>query len=312
MIKFFASISLFFAAGAFAAAPASVFDAGRLDSIGAVAVSPAGGEISPSPVRETAPPEDPHFNAYILKAVDFLNAKYGLLGYDISSVLTHDIVYHTYGTIPARHAPLTMCVAAQMEVILTAYQIYAQETGDYSIYDYLPKQSFEGLSITDLKGHIWVNHEFNAYGTADALINFGMGERTVFEKLKPGSFVNINRTTGTGHAVTFIGFIDLKGAVQPQYNTSVVGFKYFSSQGLAAAGDGGFDYRYAIFSQFGCPELPYKRDCNVIYSADQKMLNTGTMLNPKSWKRLIPPPAPAPLRETVFNGKVFDGVTTDD
>lgn len=282
----------------------------------AVSAEPVpGGEILPAPspgqADDTAADER-YFNSYILKAVDWLYANYRLLGYDISSILTHDIEYHTYGTIKARRPPLTMCVAAQMEVILTAYQLYAQETGDLSIYAYLPKRSFEGLSVNDLKGHIWVNHEFNAYGTADALRNFGMGEETPFEKLKPGSFVNINRDNGTGHAVTFIGYIDAKGAVQPEYNSAVVGFKYFSSQGGGAAGQGGLDYRYAVFRNFGCPEMPYKRDCGVIYSADRKWLNTGTMLAPKFWKG---PPAPADVglfKDSVLDERFFGGHTTDD
>ncbi len=256
---------------------------------------------------------DRYFNAYVVKAVERLNSQYGLLGYDIHSILTHDIPYHTLGVIKARNPPLTMCVAAQMEVILTAYQVYAEETGDYSIYDYLPKRSFEGLSVTDLKGHIWVNHEFNSYGTADALINFGMGERTLFENLKPGSFVNINRTTGTGHAVTFMGYINGKGEILPEYSSDVIGFRYFSSQGGSEPGEGGFGYHYAIFSKFGCPEIVVgERDCNVIYSQKQSYLNTGTMLAPKYWKHPAEPSATMrALKDTVLDEKYFDGRTTD-
>ncbi len=264
------------------------------------------------PFRAAARREDRYFNSYVLKAIDYLYSNYGKLGYDINSILTHDIAYHTFGVIPARHAPLTMCVAAQMEIILTAFELYARETGDYAVYNYLPKRSFEGLSVTDLKGHIWVNHAFKADGTADALINFGMGERRAFEELNPGDFVNINRTTKTGHAVTFLGYINSTGKIQPQYNSTVVGFKYFSSQGQAAAGQGGFDYRYAVFSQFGCPAMPYKRDCEVIYSADQRMLNTGTMLSPGSWTGIMPQASDAPEGETVLNRALFNGITTDD
>ena len=266
------------------------------------------------PFRADPQPESRYFNAYVLKAVDYLYSNYGQKGYDIGSVLTHDIQYSTFGVIAARHPPLTMCVAAQMEVILTAEEIYAKETGDYSLYNYLPKSSFEGLGVADIKGHIWVNPAFNANGTADALINFGMGERAVFEKLTPGSFVNINRTTKTGHAVTFLAFINAKGEIQPEYNDTVIGFKYFSSQGKATPGDGGLDYRYAVFSKFGCPDnMPYKRDCNVIYSADQRMLNTGLMLAPKYWTGVMPKlSSETENRSTVFNAAFFDGVTTDD
>lgn len=265
-----------------------------------------------SPLRQPDTAGDGYFNSYILKAVDRLYAEYGLLGYDINSILTHDIPYHTYGVIKARRPPLTMCVAAMMEVLLTAYDIYAAETGDYSVFTYLPQRSYEGLAITDLKGHIWVNHDFKAYGTADALINFGMGERRLFEQLRPGDFVNINRTTRTGHAVVFINYIDIQGRIQSGYNDSVVGFKYFSSQGGREAGTGGFDYRYAVFSKFGCPEMPYKRDCNVIYSQRQDYLNTGTMLMPERWTGVFPSPGPAGVQETVLDRIFFDGRTTDD
>jgi len=262
--------------------------------------------------RENPQPEKKYFNAYILKAVDYLYAEYGLLGYDINSILTHNIEYHTSGVIKARRAPLTMCVAAQMEILLTAYEIYARETGDYSVYAYLPKRSFEGLSVTDLKGHIWVNPKFNAYGTADALINFGMGERAPFENLHPGDFVNINRTNRTGHAVTFIAYIGKTGKILPKYVPEVVGFKYFSSQGRLEAGQGGFDYRYAVFSKFGCPEMPYKRDCEVVYSTDQKMLTTGTMLSPEFWTHIIPVSDLETTGETTLNRSFFNGLTTDD
>jgi len=265
------------------------------------------------PLKADPQPEKQYFNAYILKAIDYLYKNYGLKGYDISSILTHDIPYNVTGVIKARRAPLTMCVAAQMEIILTAYQIYFDETGDVAPYYYLPKSSFEGLAVTDLKGHIWVNPEFKANGTADALINFGMGERRPFENLTPGDFVNINRTNRTGHAVTFLGYINKTGKVLPKYDASVVGFKYFSSQGRLAAGEGGLDYRYAVFSKFGCPEMPYKRDCEVIYSADQRMLNTGTMLAPAFWTGVKPSADSAvPGAVTVLNRNFFNGITTDD
>jgi hypothetical protein len=258
-----------------------------------------------------------YFNSYVLKAVKQLYGNYKLLGYDIHSVLTHNVTYYTDAPIPATNPPKTMCVAAQMEVILTAYQLYAQDTGDYSIYKYLPRESFIGLTQDDIKGHIWVNKNFNSFGTADALYNFGMGDKIPFEQLKPGSFVNINRTTGTGHAVTFIGYINSSGTVLAAYDPSVVGFEYFSSQGGAAAGAGGFDFRDAVFSQYGCPtNMPIKRDCNVIYSTDRTYLNTGMMLSPKYWQHPAAPKAISlpgfPKEETVLDEKFFDGHTTDD
>lgn len=310
MLKFLLPFLLLLPGGAFAAGPVFELDALALRSLREMPL-PAALPVT-VPLRADRREGEKYFNAYILKAVAYLYANYGLKGYDINSILTHDITYHTFGVIPARHAPLTMCVAAQMEIILTAFELYARETGDYSVYDYLPKRSFEGLAVTDLKGHIWVNHAFKSDGTADALINFGMGERRAFENLSPGDFVNINRTTKTGHAVTFMGYINSTGKMQAQYNSTVVGFKYFSSQGRAAAGEGGFDYRYAVFSDFGCPEMPYKRDCEVIYSADQRLLNTGTMLSPGAWTGVMPQASEDAPEETVLNRTFFNGITTDD
>ncbi len=255
-----------------------------------------------------------YFNQYILKAIDYLDANYAKLGYD-SAVLTHDIDFGEYGTIKASKKPYSMCVSAQLEIILTAYEIYFQETGDDSVYTYLPKNSYEKLGATNIKGHIWVNSKYNAHGTADALINFGMGERVPFEKLTPGSFVNINRTTGTGHAVAFLGFIDKQGNILDEYSDKVIGFKYYSSQGVKQAPGSGLDYRYAIFSQFGCPSMPYKRDCNVRFSSKQTVLNTGNMLHPALWQRnktFIQTLADKNLADSVFDEKYFDGRTTDD
>jgi hypothetical protein len=284
-----------------------------------VSAAAAGGVAVPAPsaplalpYRRDAQPEARYFNRYVLQAVEYLNGKYGLLGYNINSILTHDIQYHDQGIIKARRAPLTMCVAAVMEVMLTAYEFYAAETGDYSPYAYLPKSSYERLAVTDIKGHIWVNTAFRAHGTADALINFGMGERRKFEELRPGDFVNLNRTTKTGHAVVFLGYVTSDGKVTERHGAGVIGFKYFSSQGREQAGQGGFDYRYAVFSRHGCPELPYKRDCNVIYSSDQKYLNTGTMLAPAYWTGVIPTPDWAPGEQTALNRGFFNGITTDD
>lgn len=265
------------------------------------------------PFKETKE-SDYYFNSYILKAVEYLKKNYGLKGYNISAVLTHDIEYGDKGTIKARKPPQTMCVAAAMETILTAINIYAKETGDKTVYDYLPKSSYEKLGAGDIKGHIWVNHDFDAWGTADALKNFGMGQKVKFDQLKPGSFVNINRTTKTGHAVVFINYLTSNGTEQNYYSSNVIGFKYFSSQGGAEVGKGGFDYRYAIFSQHGCPTInsTIKRDCNVIYSENQKYLNTGMMLSPKYWTGQKPDASKYYGLTTQFNWQYFDGKTTDD
>lgn len=294
-------------------APEGAFTPLESQTLDSASAAGGGGKEPSEPVRE-----EKYFNQYILQAVAYLNQNYSLLGYNKKAILTHDIEYFTYGTIKRTYGAQTMCVAAQMEVILTAMELYARANNDYSLYDYLPKRSWEYLSKQDIKGHIWVNAKFNAYGTADALVHFGMGEVVPFEKLEPGSFVNINRTNRTGHAVTFISFIDKNGREYAGYNDTVVGFKYFSAQGHADVGNGGLDFRYAVFDKFGCPEMPAKvrRDCGVIYSNKETMLNTGKMLVPKLWNKnlvvhtmsVIPDDA----EDTLFDADYFNGLTTDD
>ena len=259
-----------------------------------------------------------YFNGYVLDAVDTLYENYRLLGYD-SAVLTHDIEYGPHGTISRSDGAKTMCVAAVMEVILTAIELYAAETGDGSVWDYLPKRSFERLGENDLKAHIWVNYDLDSGGTADALRHFGMGENIPFEELTPGSFINLNRTTGTGHAVVFLAFIDIEGNEYDTHNDDVIGFLYFSSQGSRPVGDGGLDYRYAIFDEFGSPEMPYNRDTRIIYSTNQRYLNTGMMFHPSHWVPTIfveranrSDQKRADVDVSFFDEVYFDGVTVDD
>jgi hypothetical protein len=212
-----------------------------------------------------------------------------------------------------------MCVAAVMEVILTAMQIYAQQTGDQTVFDFLPQKSYETLRSSHLKAHLWVNYQINAGGSADAVRHFGMGMTVPFKELTPGSLVNLNRTTKTGHAVIFLAFIDIDGKESSSWHPGVVGFKYFSSQGGYATGSGGLDYRYAVFSQYGSPTMPYKRDLNVILSEDQRYLNTGIIYAPSRWLRTSwsspagsasMPPRPEVISR--FDARYFHPITADD
>lgn len=256
------------------------------------------------------------FNAYLLKAVEDIRTSWGLLGYDISAVNTHDLPYGSLGVVKATKPPRTMCVAAVMEVLLTAMRIYASETGDASVWSFLPKASWDNLATTSIRAHLWVNPTIKAGGSADAVRHFGMGMTVPFEELTPGSLLNLNRTTGTGHAVVFIAFIDLQGKEYPSWNSSVVGFKYYSSQGGFDAGAGGFDYRWAVFSAYGTPTMPGKRDVNIIDSKDQDYLNTGIVYAPSKWLRTswsaTNQTRSSPVGETVFDAVRFDGRTYDD
>ena len=261
-------------------------------------------------IRPRSVPASQYFNDYVLAAVDYLDAQYRLLGYD-AAVLTHDITYGSYGTIVRSGGAKTMCVAAAMEVILTAMNLWEEDTGDASVFAFLPIESWQTLDSDHIKAHIWVNHALESYGTADALAHFGMGENVSFEELRPGSFLNLNRTSGTGHAVVFLSFIDIEGNESATWHDGVVGFKYFSSQGGLDVGAGGFDYRYAIFDEFGSPPMPYKRDTGVINSTDTMYLNTGMMFSPDHWSTTTLQ-APLNVPPTVFNPTYFSGVTIDD
>jgi hypothetical protein len=56
--------------------------------------------------------------------------------------------------------------------------------------------------------------------------------------------------------------------------------------------------------------MDFKRDCDVIYSEDQRFLNTGMMLSPNIWK--MPKPTwNLNLPPTVLDEKKFDGSVTD-
>lgn len=263
------------------------------------------------------------FNAWVLKAVAHLTKNWGLLGYDINKQLTHDLNYNNQGTLKPTGGGLTMCVSGQLEVIVTALELYAKETGDKAAYNFLPFDSWNTLKPTNIKAHIWVNPKLNSSGTGDALAKFGIGENVRFQDLKPGGFININRTTGSGHAVTFLSFIDNKGRDVAEYDASkVVGFRYFGAQGRRIKGQGGFSYRHAFFAKYGCPEVPYQRDCNVILSDSQKLLNVGMMYMPKEWKKksmqeLVADigrvePLTSEEEGNIHDPTQFDGLTTDD
>ena len=144
-----------------------------------------------------------------------------------------------------------------------------------------------------------------------------MGEPCRFEELQPGSYLNLNRSTGSGHAVLFLNYLDKAGNDLATYSDEVKGFKYYSSQGSEA--NGGFDYRWAFFGDLR-PTLPdgRKRDCNVIRSTKRAYLNTGHMWMPGDWDVAIKDAAisrmatRAPGEENEVNPAYVDQMTTDD
>lgn len=257
-----------------------------------------------------------YFNPYILKAVAELSATRAGLGYDSASYTQNLKI--SGAELKATKPPKTMCVAAQVEIISRALAIYENETGSKEHWKHVPIVQWRSLQPYSLRGRIWLVKDSPSYGTASALDAFGMGKQMEFAQLQPGAFVNLNRQK-TGHAVVFLGYLDNKGNEVQQYGPTVAGFKYFSSQGKPD--NGGFGYRYAFFNDAGCPTLSSdkKRDCGVIRSTSQKMLNSGQMLHPKFWNKKSRDQAVALFGatkgvygESAFDSDFFNGVTTDD
>lgn len=256
-----------------------------------------------------------YLNSYVVQAVQHLAQDYQGLGYG-SQAFTHDLRFGDSGTLAATGKPLTMCVAAQLEVFVEALNLYADETQDFQAFHFIPKTSWERLRPGDLRGQIWVVADATSHGISDALQNYGMGEKKPFARLKPGDFVNFNRDNGSGHGVVFLGYLDRTGNELATYGPEVAGFKYFSSQGHLVGG--GLGYRYAFFKPY-CPVLAdaRKRDCGVIRSESQRLLNTGSAWLPSTWDRET---ADAFRRsvtsrsfvEGEFDANYFTGVTTDD
>jgi hypothetical protein len=225
-------------------------------------------------------------STYVLEAVEFLDKNYGQQGYG-NFALTHDLQFGDNGTLAAQQPPKTMCVAAQLEVLVQALNFYYQDTKDISPFHFIPKERWERLRPIDLRGQIWEVANSNSHGAGDALANFGMGKRVSFRELIPGAFLDFNRTNKHGHAVIFLGYIDKNGDPLPSFSGNVAGFKYFSSNGAPDAPASGFGYRWAFFSTTSCPKLSGGRhhDCGIIDNDNSNLLVGGILSSPSDWDR---------------------------
>ncbi len=263
-------------------------------------------------VRPVAVTGDYMFNDYMLKAVAWLEKNWARKGYG-SSAYTHDLKYGSNDKVSKGSlAPLTMCVAAVAETILVAMDLYEQETGDSTVWDFLPRKSWSSQNNTSIKGHIWCDGKINSYGTADAVSSFGMGTHVDFKDLTPGGVINLNRTK-TGHAVVFLAFLDKNCKETAVYSDDVIGFKYYSSQGSST--NGGFDYRYAHFY-----DTSFAKSCpgttdSCYAQSSQTILNSGVIYHPKYWRKtsLAKGVASFSAPEAVyFNAEKFNGVVESD
>jgi hypothetical protein len=135
-----------------------------------------------------------------------------------------------------------MCVSSQFEIILKSIILFCGRSNDSTWYNYLPQSKWFGLSGLTLQNCVWENEHCHSVGKALTL--FGMGEIVDFAQLSPGSFISYDHPSG-GHSVCFLGYLDKNAKLVSAYSNSVVGFRFFSSNGSGTSGDG-LSYRDGV------------------------------------------------------------------
>lgn len=292
-------------------------------------------------LAQQRPPASETFNRHMIAAYQKLNADANrrLQGYERSSYYTLSKL--DFGSsklsIVGKGSPLTMCVAGVMETFIEAVNHYyadSSETLDAPararLISTVPDKQLNEVRPTTLQFHAFM-HEFKDYvdfdkyrnaspplrgyqrlvdfqskGMAAAFEKFGMGAQIPFDQLKPGDVISLDRTKGPGHSVVFLGYATRKQELVEDYarnKNDIVGFKYFSSQGLREKGQGGLSERWGYFEGF-CPyvaspttvkcddqlnsEFPVQhadkpRDCCIQRSGRWGIV-TGYILHPKNWK----------------------------
>lgn len=275
------------------------------------------GYLAPTTVLAQSPDS---MRPYVLKTVDTLYAKRKLGGYDMHHRFTQDLTYGSYCCIratqptPPARPYKTMCVAAVVETMIEATNLYGATTGDTSFQTKFPYSRIDGSTRTSLIPNVFKYSGTDSPGTGYTLALLGLGRELPFQELQPGDFVTFNRSGGTGHAVVFLGFLtEGHPSPTPSFSKDVVGFRYFSAQGQSRP-DGGFGYRNAYF-QNKCPVPRGKDDdCNVIgvvvktdgtVVQSRRLFNSGEMYTPKSWETDV---ALAKLRSTISKGFEDEGL----
>lgn len=241
----------------------------------------------------------PTMNQYVVQAAEMLARDRRLGGYNLQRRFTRDLNYggdcclRATPPLSASHPNPTMCVAAMIEVMVEALNLYERATGDTSFRTKLPLSRWNNGNKTGVIPNVFMYAGTNSAGTAATFKKLGLGEERPFQDLRAGDFVNLNRASGSGHAVVFLGYLKAgSSAPTPQFSSEVVGFKYFSAQGKGRP-DGGFGYRNAYFVGH-CP-TPRGRndDCNIVgvrvkpngtVQQSRILFNTGTMFTPAAWR----------------------------
>ena len=240
---------------------------------------------------------------------------------DLSYTFTQDLHYGDAiiaqsPTGPKRDAAYqksTMCVAAVGEIVIEALNIFARQPerqkDAIDVYALLPANKWRGGTLKDLRPYLWVQEDtadvfgyknadtpavkYNdgrvrhavSRGSAHAFQTFNMGEELPFSALKRGDFINLNRASGSGHAVIFWDYIGQNNTHTATYAPNVRGFRYFSAQGPRIGG--GFAFRDAYFgpSAYDGPSAGATKDPGIILKqTSQLYLNSGRLWTPQHWR----------------------------
>lgn len=268
-------------------------------------------------------------NSYVLKAVANLAQERATGGYRLSAWYTKKLDYTQPAEIPQGPATrpegdekATMCVAAVAESIIEAIKLYGSDRMDTAVtrnmFEQLPATSWSRGNLYSILPYIFMRGQsinilrrgardtphikgIIAYtrGTGDALALWRIGEELSFSGLKPGDFINFNRTKGSGHAGVFLNYIGADNRYTTRYLPDVIGFEYFSAQGggnpqkgIPPKPDAGLGYRDAYFGMYtghgvsSARGVTHPSDRTVIGPAvgDIRLLNGGRLWMPASWK----------------------------
>lgn len=234
---------------------------------------------------------DKLFNSYILEAVEAVYQAVGRKGYRSKSDFTNNFAFGPF-QVQAHNPPYTMCVSFQFQLILTAINIYAAVSGDHTVYGFLKRSEWLGLNGLTLQNCVWENEHCHSVGQALSL--FGMGEMLAFPQLAPGSFVSYDRGKG-GHSVCFLGYLDDRADLVPQYSPNVAGFRYIASNGSGSSGEG-ISYRDGVLAGRTMRQGGMKQSKGI------KNLRGGAMHSPSIWH------APSKAHFTAELSTAFSGL----
>ncbi|MFH1438464.1 MAG: hypothetical protein ABIJ56_22335 [Pseudomonadota bacterium] len=157
------------------------------------------------------------------------------------------------------------CSGHTLEIFLRAYRLWQSDSGvgEETLFD------VDGniLSVDDVDIGEFYQH-WQGFGvaseasSANAFEHVGIGRNLYMEdwdNALPGDYVNLSRSTGTGHAVIFVGWIEEEG--------EKVGLRYYGCNGsgdscpnpddeLNTAGNSGPSFKTELFEGHGGTVLP--------------------------------------------------------